>query len=316
MTKIDYRECAKLLKENDNYLILTHRNPDGDTLGSGFALHRILREMGKRSFVRCPDTIHQKYSYLWNGIDNEVFDFDKIIAVDVADTLLLGDEFNKKYGDRIFLCIDHHLSNREYAQYLLLEELAATAELIYLIAKELSVPVTKGIADCIYTGLSTDTGCFMFSNTSPLTHRIGAEMMEAGADYVLINRAMFETKSFSYLRLEQMAISNMEMYFDGRCALMVLTQNMFKESGSNESECDGIAGLPRKIEGVDIGVTIRERTDGSYKVSLRTNEPVDASAICMKLGGGGHKRAAGCEFNASLSQVKEKILNAIRAEMQ
>ena len=314
MKKIDVKECALLLKEFDNYLILTHRNPDGDTLGSAFALKRTLDKMGKKSFVKCVDPMHHKYSYLWNGVNNNDFAFDKIIAVDVADKKLLGESFEKEYGDNIWLCIDHHLSNREYAENLLLEDKAAAAVVIYEVICELGVEITPEIASCVYTGLATDTGCFMFSNTTPTVHRIAAEVMEKGADYVNINRLMFETKSLSYLRLEQMAVSSIESYFDGKCAIMTITRKMFEESGSSSTECDGIAALPRKIEGVKIGITIRERHNGSYKVSLRTVEPYDAAKICGKLGGGGHHAAAGCEFECSLDEVKATLLEVIKAE--
>lgn len=314
MKKIDVKECALLLKEFDNYLILTHRNPDGDTLGSAFALKRTLDKMGKKSFVKCVDPMHHKYSYLWNGVDNNDFAFDKIIAVDVADKKLLGESFEKEYGDNIWLCIDHHLSNREYAENLLLEDKAAAAVVIYEVICELGVEITPEIASCVYTGLATDTGCFMFSNTTPTVHRIAAEVMEKGADYVNINRLMFETKSLSYLRLEQMAVSSIESYFDGKCAIMTITRKMFEESGSSSTECDGIAALPRKIEGVKIGITIRERHNGSYKVSLRTVEPYDAAKICGKLGGGGHHAAAGCEFECPLDEVKATLLEVIKAE--
>ena len=122
MNRIDVKECCALLKEYDNYLILSHRNPDGDTLGSAFALKRTLDKMGKKSFVKCVDPMHHKYSYLWEGVDNEEFAFDKIIAVDVADTKLLGEAFENLYGDKVWLCIDHHMTNKEYAQHLLLED--------------------------------------------------------------------------------------------------------------------------------------------------------------------------------------------------
>lgn len=316
MKKIDVKECAALLKEFDNYLILTHRNPDGDTLGSAFALKRALITMGKRSMVRCIDEIHPKFSYLWAELDNTDIEFDKIIAVDVADKKLLGEEFEKKYGDRVWLCIDHHTSNREYAENLLLEDRAAAAVVIYEILCELGVEITPEIANCVYTGLATDTGCFMFSNTTPTVHRIAAETMEKGADYTTINRLMFETKTLSYLKLEQMAVSSIESHFDGECAIMTITRKMFEESGSSSSECDGIAALPRKIEGVKIGVTIRERHDGSYKVSMRTVEPYDAAKICANFGGGGHNRAAGCEFDCSLDKVKEILLETIKAELK
>lgn len=316
MKKIDVKECASLLKEYSSYLILTHRNPDGDTLGSAFALKRALGIMGKKSMVRCIDDIHPKFSYLWAELDNSDVEYDKIIAVDVADNKLLGEEFQNLYGDRVWLCIDHHMSNREYAENLLLEDRAAAAVVIYEVICELGVEITPEIANCIYTGLATDTGCFMFSNTTPTVHRIAAEVMEKGADYTLINRLMFETKTLSYLKLEQMAVSSIESHFGGKCAIMTITRKMFEESGSSSSECDGIAALPRKIEGVQVGVTLRERHDGSYKVSLRTVEPIDASKICGKLGGGGHNRAAGCEFSCSLEEAKQTLLEIIEAELK
>ena len=314
MKMIDVMECVSLLKEFDNYLILSHRNPDGDTLGSAFALKRALDLLGKKSMVRCNDEMPLKYSYLWQGIDNSEIKFDKIIAVDVADKKLLGEEFEAKYGDNVFLCIDHHMSNREYAENLLLEDRAAAAVVIYEVICELGVEITPEIANCVYTGLATDTGCFMFSNTTPTVHRIAAEVMEKGADYTLINRLMFETRTLSYIRLEQMAVASIESHFGGKCAIMTITQEMFKESGSNESECDGIASIPRKIEGVKVGVTIREQTNGKYKVSLRTVEPFDAAKICANFGGGGHNRAAGCEFDCTLEDAKKQLLEIIKAE--
>lgn len=315
MNNISVDECAELLKEYDNYLILTHRNPDGDTLGSAFALHRALAKLGKTSAVRCIEDIPAKYSFLWKNTENGDIEFEKTIAVDIADRKLLGDRFDRLYGGNIFLCIDHHMSHRQYAENLLLEDRAATAEVIYELVNALGVTIDSGIADCIYTGIATDTGCFTFSNTEPSTHRIAAEMMEKGADFALINRLMFETRTMSYIKLEQMALSTIETYFNGRCAVMTVTQKMFEESGSNESECDGIASLPRKIEGVMIGVTVRERADGTYKVSLRTVAPYDASEICARLGGGGHSRAAGCDFDCPLDEVKAVLLKNIEAEL-
>lgn len=314
MKRIGVKECVALLKEHDNYLILSHRNPDGDTLGSAFALKRALDLLGKKSMVRCNDDIHPKFSYLWAELDNSEIIFDKIIAVDVADKKLLGEEFEAKYGDNVFLCIDHHMSNREYAQNLLLEDRAAAAVVIYEVIRQLGVEITPEIASCVYTGLATDTGCFMYSNTTPTVHRIAAEVMAKGADYTLINRLMFETKTLPYLRLEQMAISSIESYFDGKCAIMTVTRKMFEESGASSSECDGIAAIPRKIEGVKIAVTIRERHNGSFKVSMRTIEPYDAAKICANFGGGGHNAAAGCEFDCSLSEVKAQLLEIIKAE--
>lgn len=316
MNRLDVKECVSLLKEYDNYLILTHRNPDGDTLGSAFALHRALSKLNKKSMVRCGDPIHPKYSYLWDGIGNDEIKFDKIIAVDVADKKLLGEDFEAKYGDNVFLCIDHHLSNREYAENLLLEDRAAAAVIIYEIVCEMGIEFTPEIANCVYTGLATDTGCFLFSNTTPTVHRIAADVMEKGADYTFINRLMFETKTLSYLRLEQMAVSSIESHFDGKCAIMMVTRKMIEESGSSASDCDGIAAIPRKIEGVKIAVTLRERHDGSYKVSLRTVEPYDAAKICANFGGGGHHAAAGCDLDCPVDEVKSALLKVIKEELE
>lgn len=313
--RVTLKDCANLINGHQSFLILTHASPDGDTLGSAFALKRILQKLGKASQVICNDEIPEKYSFLWEGISNDAVKYDAIIAVDIADIKLLGEKFNGIYGDRVLLSIDHHLSHREYAENTYVCDKAANAENIYYLAKELGVQLDEKIATCIYCGVATDTGCFLFTNTSPDTHKIAAELMELGADIALVNRRMFETKTMTYLKLEQMALSTITTHFDGKCAIMHITQDMFRESNSNEGECDGIASLPRKIEGVQIGITIREKQNGAYKVSIRTVEPYDAAKICAKFGGGGHNRAAGCEFICSLGDAKQTLLNAIEAEI-
>lgn len=313
--RVTLKECAEIISEYNSFLILTHASPDGDTLGSAFALKRALGKIGKPSQVICNDEIPQKYSFLWDGIDNSEVEFEAIIAVDIADRKLLGEKNNELYGDKVILAIDHHLSHREYAQNTYVGDNAANAENIYALINELGIEIDPSIASCIYCGMATDTGCFLFTNVTPETHRITAELMEKGADTALINRRMFETKTMSYLKLEQMALSTITTHFGGKCAIMHITQEMFRQSRSNEGECDGIASLPRKIEGVEIGITIREKQNGAYKVSLRTVEPYDAAAICAKFGGGGHNRAAGCEFTISLGDTKQALLNAIEAEI-
>lgn len=316
MQKIDLNEVASILKANDNYLILTHRNPDGDTLGSGFALMYALRRIGKTARVLCCDEIPDKYSYLYGEGDTGDVNGAYPIAVDVADESLLGENVLKEYGGRVRLCIDHHISNKEYAERLYLRDCAATCEIIYDLICLLGIEVDKTIADCLYTGISTDTGCYKFSNVTARTHEITAELMKCGADTEKINKLMFETKSRGYYMLEAAALKTMEYYFDGRCAVMTITQRMFEETGTAESDCDGISGIPRKIEGVFVGVTLRERTDGTVKVSLRSHAPVNSSSICVKLGGGGHSGAAGCELRADhFREDKEKLLETVKEEL-
>ncbi len=317
MRNLTADETAARLLSQDKILILTHRNPDGDTLGSAFALLRGLTVCGKTARVVCADEIPEKYAYMWAGLTETEFTPEFIVAVDIADEKLLGASVASLYSGKIDLCIDHHMSNTHYAEELLLAECAATCELVYAVLCAAGVELTAPIADCLYTGLSTDTGCFRYSNVTPETLEIAAQMLRAGADFDNINRVMFETKTRTYLKLEALVLDSLEMYFDGQCALVTITQDMFKESGSNESECDGIAALSRKIEGVRVGVTLRERTDGTFKVSLRTYAPLDASKICGRLGGGGHARAAGCELQSgNFETEKQYLLNVIQTEIE
>lgn len=308
---IDLKTAAKFLENNDDFLILTHAHPDGDTLGCGFALCEALKSCGKNAIVRCGDSAPEKYSYMGKLCEEDI-EYKNIIAVDVADAKLLGKEFEERFGGRVKLCIDHHGSNRLYAEQTLLDPSAAAAcEIILEVIKELGVEVTKSIADCIFTGLSTDSGCFRYSNVTPRTLRMAAEMIESGADHSKINVIMFETKTRTYVALERLALESMQMFLDDRCAFITITRDMFRESGSDESEVDAIAAIPRQIEGVRVGVTMREKPDGTFKVSMRTHEGVDASAICAMLGGGGHPRAAGCTVDGDAQNARNLVVSCI-----
>lgn len=308
---VDLIAAAEFLKQNNNYLILTHAHPDGDTLGCGLALKEALTSIGKTARVCCGDPIPEKFGYMGSA-DSDDFSFDTVIAVDVADTKLLGKELEEKYADRVDLCIDHHGSNRLYAARTLLDASAAAAcEIILQVIRQLDVEITKKIADCIYTGLTTDTGCFRYSNVTPRTMRMAADMIEAGAENSRINTVMFETKTRTYAALERLALDGMKMYFDEKCAFITITQEMFRISGSDESETDAIASLPRQIEGVKVGVTMREKPDGTFKVSMRSNEDINVSEICALMDGGGHPRAAGCTVNGPVDSATEKVLSNI-----
>ncbi len=302
---ISKTEAAEFLKQNDKYTILTHSHPDGDTLGSAFALCSALRCLGKQANVLCPDPIPKKFNYL--TVEGEqAFTPKTVISVDVADDKLLGC-LQDEYKDKVRLSIDHHATNVGFADKLFLEgDSAAAAECVYIVIKELGVEITPFIASCLYTGMATDTGCFKFSNTTPRTHIFAAELMQYGADYDEINRVMFEVKSQSRLEMERRVLNGIEYICDGKCAIVTVTQAMIKETGCDSSDMDGIAAMSRQIEGVLIGVTVREKADGKWKISLRTFEPYDAAAICQNFGGGGHKRAAGCEFQTE-AEAKKKL---------
>lgn len=305
-------QTAQRLSDADRILLLTHQYPDGDTLGSGYALCLALRRLGKTVRVECSDAIPEKYAYMTAGIEMPSFSPAFICAVDVADTTLLGDRLSV-YADKVDLCIDHHNSNVQYARELLLDAgCAATAMLIYEVIQALGVSLDTAIAQCLYTGIATDTGCFKYSNTSALAHRMAANLIECGINYDMINRTMFDIKSRARVELERLALESMTFYFGGRCAIMIITNEMVERSGAGENDMEGLAPLPRQIEGVWVGVTLRQKPDGNFKVSVRTGNHANAADICSRLGGGGHLRAAGCAMNRTAEESVQRLLTTIR----
>ena len=305
--KIDVKACAGLLKEHDNILILTHAHPDGDTLGSGFALLRALLKLGKTARVINDDEIPAKYSYLYEDLHCKPFQEEYIVAVDVATENLLGNLQNK-YSGRLYLCIYNHLTNTEYAGSLLLRDAPAACEIIYDVINELGVPIDEKIANCLYTGISTDTGCFRYASTTAHSYRIAAKLIDAGANNGLINRKMFETKSKTYVNLERLALNGLQLFCQDRVAVITVTQEMYAKTGSNEQETEALAPLTRQIEGVEIGITIREKKDKTCKASLRTYESVNAADLAKYFGGGGHAQAAACRFDCSVEEAKKRII--------
>lgn len=309
---IDLREAARLLESKDNILLLSHSHPDGDTLGSATALAYALKQKGKRVAVKCGDTISKDFDFMFAGLTNEEFEPDFIVAVDVADIKLLGREFEGIYGGKIDFCIDHHGSNLLYADKVWLEaDSASTAEMMHLLLKEMNTQMNPVIASCLFTGVATDTGCFRFSNTTVRTFEIAAELAAAGADTYNIIQVFFETKTKTFAALEKLAIESLRFYCNDRCAVICVTQDMYAKSGSSEAETDRLANIPRQIEGVLVGVTMRELSDGKFKASVRTHGDIDASAICQRLGGGGHIGAAGC----TLSGTKQQAINCLVKEI-
>lgn len=311
---INKKDCIELLKNHDEFLILSHEHPDGDTLGCAFALCEILRLMGKKRSFACCDEISKDFSYLTASFSPDEVTDPLIVAVDVADEKLLG-SLRDIYGGKINLCIDHHLSNTNYAKNSFVEERAAACEIIYELAEEMGVELNQYIRESLYTGISTDTGCFRYQNTTPATFRIVADLMEKGIDSKKINKLMFETKTKSSLALELLARKTLEYHFDGKCAIITVTQEMYEESGSGEHECYTITALPRQIEGVLVGAVIKQQKDGKFGISVRTEGDIDASEICKKLGGGGHKGAAGANFTCPYDEGKALLLEAIKSAL-
>ncbi len=310
MRMITLTEAATLLSENDNFHILTHRYPDGDTLGCAYALCFALRTMGKYANVKVNGALPSKFSYLAENYVDQDFVCDYVVSVDVAAPSLLGD-LEEEYSGKIDLCIDHHGSNSMVADNICVDSTCAAAcEIIYVLLKAMKVEMTRDICNAIYTGISTDTGCFCYTNTTAQTHHIAAEIIDLGCDFAMINRVNFETKTRAKLKMERMVYDTMEFYCGGKCAIIYTTIAMQKALGAGDDEMEGLASIPRQIEGVKMGITMREKEDGTFKVSVRTNDGINASDFCARFGGGGHPAASGCSIKGDLATVKYMLIKA------
>jgi phosphoesterase RecJ-like protein len=313
MTKeITNKETADFLRQQDNFLIINHRRPDGDAVGCAVALCLGLRAMGKQAKLwKNPQTTERYLPYV-SGLETETEEAGMIlVSVDMATEGLLplnGEHF----AGRIQLSIDHHPSNEGYARLSNVQpKAAACGEVILAILEQLLDTVTVPMAEALYLAVSTDTGCFQYSNVTPDTLRTAARLKELGADTYSINKVMFGTKTIARLRLEAALTESAAFYAGGLVGLCVLTYETMDKLGATEDDADDISGFPRSIQGVKIGVMLRNLREGGSKISLRTEGGYDASAICGLLGGGGHKAAAGATLDCGIEEAKEKILGAI-----
>lgn len=315
---VDMSKAAQLLLGADSILILSHKSPDGDTLGCAGGLYWMLKALGKEAAVLCSDPIPPMYSYMNIEPFEEQFKPGFVVAVDVASQQLLGENpLMEKYSDFPDLCIDHHAGNTGYANATLLDaKAAAAAEIITLLADALGVTITPQIADCLYTGLSTDTGCFKFASTTARTHALAARLIEAGAKLEDLNSILFENRSRARTEIERLALESLEYYLDGACAMICLTKEQIAETGVAPAELEDLTSLPCGIEGVKVGVTLRQQPYGSYKISVRTMKGIDAGIIAARFGGGGHGRAAGCELDGSFGSIRDLLLQEIEEVLE
>lgn len=301
-------EVACFLEAHDNYDILTHAYPDGDTLGSAFALSLALTQIGKKSRV-ITTGIPSSFKYL-PKLDEQEFETQTVVSVDVAADSLLGSNMSQYIG-KVDLCIDHHGSNTFTAKAKFVDKFAAAnCEILYKLFQRMDVKITHDIANCLYTGISTDTGCFRYTNTTAETMRVAASLMDFGCDTAYINKAMFETKTKNKIMLERAVYDTMKYCADGKCAIIHTTLDMIEKLGIGDDEMEGLASIPRQIEGVLMGITMREKQKDFFKISVRTNEAINASDFCAQFGGGGHPAAAGCTIEGDLKTVTEKLVKA------
>lgn len=314
MKKLSLRETAEFLLSHDNYLLLTHRRPDGDTVGSNAALCRALRKLGKRAALYANPQFTPKFAPYYEGLTADaVPENATLVSVDVAAEGLFP--FGMEDAKPV-LAIDHHGTNSGFADFGYVDpSAAACGEIIWALLPLLGVAPDREIAEAVYVAVSTDTGCFRYSNVTANTLTVAAACNACGADIFSINRVMFEIKRKARLQLEAYLVDTMEFYADGKVSVNAMPKEVLNKLGITEDDIDDISGFGRNVEGVEIAVMLREVENGIGKVSVRTSPNFDAAKICARFGGGGHAAAAGGSVPGGIEAAKKAVLASISQDI-
>lgn len=308
MKELSSYECADWLLERDHFTILTHRKPDGDTLGSAAALCLGLRKLGKHAHILDNPELTALYAPLVTGLTKpQVQQGDLLIAVDVAADTMLPRAFDH-LKNQIDLRIDHHGSGREYCPRELVDPASAScAEMIWELLLDMGMEPDSAVAEAVYVGISTDTGCFRFANTTAHTFDVAGDCAAAGADIFSWNLRLFETNSLSKLRLQGWVVENAKFLADGKLALCALPRQVEQELGVTEDDLGNLSSFLRTVEGVCMAAVLRQTDTDFTKVSLRAIPGYDAAAVCAEFGGGGHTGAAGCVLRKGLQEATAEL---------
>ena len=321
---VPFEEIYAHIAEPTDTLILFHRNPDADAVGSAFALKKVLSDLGSRAWCVCGDKLPRRLRFLLDDEQECVlpesipadFEIGRIVSVDTASPAQLGSLY-ERFGDRIDLMIDHHGMGEPYATHYIRPEAAATGEILFDLAKQLAneglVAVTDSLCTALYAAISSDTGGFRFSNVTPETHQRAAELLASGIDCADINHRLFDCNTQEQLRAQAAGISNLHLFADGKIAVITFPYALKVALGLNDEHLDNLVDVARSLMGVQVAVSIRQPgTDGVFRVSMRSSSSYDVSAVCAKFGGGGHKKAAGCTLNGKdTDDAMKKIIDAI-----
>ncbi len=299
MNRLSMKELMALAKKAQRTLVLCHKNPDPDTLGSAFGLKHILEYYGSEVAVACCDRPNSKFSFITGGatLEYEEASYERIVAVDVASPMQLGD-LNFLSGKTDFI-IDHHSMCTRFAPYYE-EESASCAEIIFSLYKALEIELPKNFFECIYAGMSGDTGGFRYSNVTKRSMEYGAQIIEMGIDHAEINRIIFDSKTLGEVKAQKLTFEKMELLCGGSLAVIMMTNEMKAEHGIADEDISDIVNSIRSIEGVLVAVSLKQSLKETEKFSLssRANCDIDVSKVCAQLGGGGHIRASGATVTA------------------
>lgn len=315
----------EILEASADTLIIFHRNPDADAVGSAFALGRVLEQTGSSTRCICCNEVPENLRFLMNGVQESVlpeavlsdFEPERIITVDTASLAQMG-EIADLFGERVDLMIDHHEEDAPYgAMSYIRTGAAATGEIIFDLIKKMAseerIVIDEEMCIDLYAAISGDTGCFRYSNVTPKTHLRAAELVSSGIDCADINRRLFENKSLERLRAQSAAISNMELFADGKIAVVTFPYALKAALGLSDDDLGALVDIPRSLSGVEVALCIRQPLpEGKFRVSARSNGEYDVASLCRKFEGGGHAKAAGCTLTATdIGEAMHRIVSAI-----
>lgn len=321
MTEIDISRVAKVILENDNFVILSHTNPDGDTVGSGVGLALLLEKLGKTVRALVCDKEIPEYLRFIRGSERYVTDFDAddgdfVVAVDTASPQMLG-ALAEKFADMTDLRIDHHEVCTPFAkENYCVGESSSCCEIISDLSSVLGES-TPDMATALMCGIMTDSGSFRYSSTSADTHRSAAYLLDKGADLDYISSSLYESRELSSLMATSYAVTKMKMRMDGKIAYTTITNEEKEALGLCDADFSESASLLRQIKGVEAALFLRQVTEGEYKLSVRSRDSVDSSALCAVFGGGGHARAAGATiFGNDPDEIMEKVIKEVQNQLE
>ncbi len=306
---------AETLQRCKTVLISAHKSPDGDALGSQLGLMLALEKMNKTVTMHNLDPVPEIYRFLPQNerirIGRPVQGrYDAFIVVD-ADPPRTG-LFEKSYPADILINIDHHITNpREWPLTWLDPDASACGEMVYNLIRELGVPLDRDIALCLYAAILTDTGSFRYSNTTPKSLRIAATLLDAGVDPWLVTENVYESFAYRRLKLLGSILAGMEQSADGRAAWVVVTDELFQQTGTTAEDTDNFVNFVRSVKGVEVAVLFRQNAAAQYKISLRSKGRVDLSGLAQSFGGGGHKNAAGGVLDGTIEEVKNRVISEV-----
>ena len=312
MKTLTRSETAQYLLHHDNYTILSHRRPDGDTVGSSAALCLGLRQLGKKAHVLENTEVSPRFQWLHEGLTKEaVEEGDTVVSVDVASPGMLPKAFEHLL-DSIALRIDHHSSATSFTDAELVDGASAScAELVWDVLEAMGVNMDAAIAEAVYVGTSTDTGCFRYSNTTAHTFATAARCAGAGARVYELNQELFETNTLGRLRMQAWIVDHMQLLRGGEMAIIAIPREVEERIGVTEDDMDNISSFPRTVAGVKMAATLRQTAEGDTKMSVRAVPGYDATAVTVKFGGGGHKGAAGAAFKLPLEEAVKAVEKAM-----